>query len=140
MIIYVDSSSLVKAYTTELETQTIRQLLAPPNFIVSALVAYPEVRAALARASRSGRFPAGEYVMAKRTFEADWQSLQRLDVDDPLVRLAGDLAEQHGLRGFDAIHLASALTLQRELGEPVFFSAFDDRLVDAAVASGLSRP
>lgn len=140
MIIYADSSSLIKPYVAEAESEAVRQLFAPPNAVASALVAYTEVRAALARANRAGRFSAGEYAVAKRTFDAGWQSVLRQEVGDSLVRLAGDLAEQHGLRGFDAIHLASAVTLQRVLGEPVFFSAFDDRLVNASVATGLSQP
>jgi len=37
-----------------------------------------------------------------------------LDVTEELARSAGDLADRHGLRGYDALHLASALTLSED--------------------------
>lgn len=56
-----------------------------------------------------------------------------------IVRAAGDLAEEHALRGFDAIHLGSALTVRaaaseesEEVGEAVFFLGFDSDLTKAA--------
>lgn len=140
MIVYADTSSIVKIYVTESQTAEVRRLLGSVDGFASSIVAYPEVRAALASAIQQARHSSAEHMRAVRDFERDWALAKKIDLDEPLARAAGDLAEQHGLRGFDAIHLASALTLQRELGEPVFFSAFDDRLVDAAVASGLSRP
>jgi len=38
------------------------------------------------------------------------------------------------------VHLSSALTLRAKVAEPLTFSAFDNRLRDAAIASGLSLP
>jgi len=42
------------------------------------------------------------------------------------------------LRAGDAIQLASALLLQRELEEPVTFAAYDERLKETAAAEGLA--
>jgi len=53
-------------------------------------------------------------------------------VDVPLAREAGDLAEQLGLRGYDAVHLASALAL----GEPTTVVTWDEELRRAAATSG----
>jgi hypothetical protein len=50
------------------------------------------------------------------------------------VRLAGVLAEEHGLRGFDAIHLASALWLRSALSGNLQFAGFEEKL-DKAVRS-----
>jgi hypothetical protein len=55
------------------------------------------------------------------------------------MTLSGDLAEKHALRGFDSIHLASALTLQRELSSPVMFSCFDDNLQKASEHEGMDQ-
>jgi len=54
-----------------------------------------------------------------------------VDVNDPLVRRAGALAERHGLRGYDAVQLAAALDL-RAADAPVEFLSFDSRLNRAA--------
>jgi predicted nucleic acid-binding protein len=60
-----------------------------------------------------------------------------VDVSDGLVKLAGGLAEVHALRGADAIHLASALALRKQIEEDVKFFCFDDRLTVAARKEGL---
>jgi len=54
--------------------------------------------------------------------------------------MAGDLAEKHGLRGFDAIHLASAVTLREKLASPVTFSCYDIRLQNASQREKLDLP
>jgi len=56
-----------------------------------------------------------------------------------MVKLAGNLAEKHALRGFDSIHLASALTLHQEVSTPVVFSCFDNKLETAAMREGLDN-
>jgi len=56
-----------------------------------------------------------------------------------MIRLAGNLAEKHALRGFDSIHLASALTLHREISPPIVFSCFDDNLQKASDKEGLDQ-
>jgi hypothetical protein len=50
------------------------------------------------------------------------------------------LAEKHGLRGFDAIHLSSALTLRQELSAPVIFSCSDLKLQKASQLEELYQP
>ena len=137
MILYLDTSSLVKAYLLESGWEAVNALREQARIVATSLVAYAESRATLARSRRGGRLTPAQFRMASATFEADWNSFSARDVTVPLVRQAGDLAEKHVLRGFDAIHLASALTLQRELGEDVTFSAADGRLMSAASVEGL---
>jgi hypothetical protein len=48
------------------------------------------------------------------------------------IRAARILAESHALRGADAIHLASAVTLSKWIGESIVFLCFDGRLAIAA--------
>ena len=62
-----------------------------------------------------------------------WTSFDRLAVSEAIVRHAGDLAERRALRGFDAIHLASALAQAPE----VVMACWDEQLARAARAEGL---
>jgi predicted nucleic acid-binding protein len=55
-----------------------------------------------------------------------------IGVDRPLSLQAGALAEQFALRGYDAVHLACALSLEGE----VTVVSWDDDLRRAAGASG----
>lgn len=61
--------------------------------------------------------------------------LEFVDVDDELVRLAGDLAESHVLRAYDAVHLAAALSVA---GQDLAVVAGDRALLIAAEAIGLA--
>ncbi len=54
-----------------------------------------------------------------------------------IVAQAGELAEKHAVRGFDSIHLASAISLRDQVASSVAFSAWDARLLSAAKAEGL---
>jgi len=51
--------------------------------------------------------------------------------------MADNLAEKHGLGGYDSIHLASALELKKAVASPVLFSSSDARLGEAASLEGL---
>ena len=53
-----------------------------------------------------------------------------IGVDAALARAAGDLAERHALRGYDAVHLASAIAID----DPGLVMATWDRNLAAATA------
>jgi predicted nucleic acid-binding protein len=138
LITYADTSSIVKLYLEEEGSEEVRNQARTAVRFASSLLAYAEVRATLAAAVRQGRHTSEEHLIAVREFDTRWSNMTRVGIDDGLVLLAGDLVERHPLRGFDALHLASALTLERESSETVTFSAFDDRLLEAAAAEGLA--
>ena len=141
MILYLDSSNLSKLYLEEVGSPEIRQAVASTADRASSLVAYTEVRAAIARAVRMGRVDASRAIEARGEFEADWLDLVVLAIDDGIVRVAGDAAERHGLRGFDAIHLACAMSIRPIAEDDIWFSTADERLRDAAIAEGFGiRP
>ncbi len=64
--------------------------------------------------------------------------LRRVEVSDAVVNAAGLLAESRALRGYDALHLASAVSLQNRVPVSVSFMAFDRQLMTAAKLEGLS--
>lgn len=67
----------------------------------------------------------------------DWPTYDRLNVSDPVSYLAGELAERHALRGYDSVHLTSAVRISERFGD-LRFLAFDGRLNDAARAADLA--
>ena len=133
MIVYLDTSSLVKLYVEESESDHIEHLVGEASLVATSVVAYAEARSALARLCREGSLTAEEHAAAKADLELDWPHFLAIEVTPSIWRSAGDLAEKHALRGFDSLHLASFLCLvEAELGEPVEFSSFDERLNTAA--------
>lgn len=131
MIVYLDTSSLVKLYVEEDESSKVDVLVKSSKVTATSLVAYAEARAAFARRFREKAFTSDEYNRMKAFFNEDWNRYLILSVSQDIIRLAGDLAEKHALRGFDAIHLASALNLCQELSFSIVFSCFDDNLQKA---------
>jgi predicted nucleic acid-binding protein len=79
------------------------------DHIVAARLLYPEARAALAAAFRAKRVPTRLYSGRRAALDELWREFTVAETSPALAQLAGDLAEQHGLRGYDAVHLAAAL-------------------------------
>lgn len=129
MILYLDTSSLIKLYVEEPGTPEVERQFDEASLVCTSVVAYAEARSALARLCREGSLPPEEHTRIKANLDQSWTDYLTVDVTPEVWRAAGDLAEAHALRGCDSIHLSSLLHLIRtDLGEPVQFSSFDDRL------------
>jgi hypothetical protein len=131
VITYVDTSIIIKLLIDEVGTTEAGLIWDEPDVLVSARIGYVEARAALAAARRQGRISAKVVRNAVDGLEVLWSQLSIVEIDEALMRLAGDLAAAHSLRGYDAVHLAAA----NLVGADVFSSA-DRRLCEAASSSG----
>jgi uncharacterized protein len=140
VILYMDTSSLLKFYIEEEGSHLARRIVAAAQVLAMSRVGYAEARAGLARAFRTDRLDDASFRVALRGFEERWRMMSIVEASDSIVRWAGDLAQKHALRGFDAIHLSSALFYRAESQEAVTFSAWDDRLAAAAQMEGLDLP
>lgn len=98
----------------------------------SSILCYPEGRAALAAARRAQRLSAAGHSRAREEFESLQSELLLIGIDGPLARQAGGIAEELELRGYDAVHLASALAL----GTDTTLVTWDENLKRAAAQSG----
>ena len=70
---------------------------------------------------------------AVRAIDDFYAELCVIGIDDTLARSAGEIAELHGLRGYDAVHLASVISVEDAALVTV---TWDHDLADAAVACG----
>jgi hypothetical protein len=100
--------------------------------IASHLV-YPEARAALAAALRARRIDARGARRAVSDLEDATDSMVLVGVDASLAREAGKLAEEHALRGYDAVHLATALSAA---DDQLLLVTWDQDLAHAALRCG----
>jgi predicted nucleic acid-binding protein len=140
MVVYLDTSSLVKLYVEEEDSPRIADLVKSSTVTATSLIAYTEARAAFARRFRKNAFTPDEYRHLISVFDKDWENYLIVRVTKELVRLAGNLAEKHGLRAFDAIHLSSAITLRAEISAPLIFSCSDRKLQQASNVEDLDQP
>ncbi len=132
MIVYVDTSVLLKLLIAEPGSATAAEIWQSADVLVAARIEYAEARAALAAAVRGARLTAAQLKTAKRALKDLWDQVAVVEITEELVGLAGDLAEAEGLRGYDAVHLAAAVTV----GADVLATA-DLDLMDAAAGRGI---
>ena len=148
MILYLDTSALVKLYVEEEGSEDVDEAVRNASRVATSSVAYPEARATFARLERDEDLTPEQHRAAVADLDEDWERLGVLDLTRNLSRFWGRLAQKHGLRGFDAVHLGSAVAvrvaseLRREADrrragsegtvEEVFFHAYDQRLKKAA--------
>lgn len=137
MIVYADASALVKRYVTESGSKEVIALTVTAAAVATALVSRAEVSAALARAVRMGVLDDEGGRRAQRRFSRDWPDLARVAVTEALVARAETLAWEYGLRGYDAVQLAAALTWRESVAEDVILATFDRQLWEAAPEVGL---
>lgn len=134
MIAYFDTSAIVPLLIDEVGSSEAGQVWDQASRLVSVRLARVEARAALAQAARSSRISTSHLRSSTRELEGLFVQLELVDVDDALVRRAGDLAESQALRAYDAVHLAAALQV---VAEDLVLVAGDRALLAAAGSVGL---
>ena len=65
-------------------------------------------RAALARGRRMDRITDRNQRAALQSLDDLWRDFRVTEVDEVVIRRAAELADRHALRGYDAVHCASA--------------------------------
>ena len=140
MILYLDTSALVKLYVRERGSAQVRARVGKADAIATSVVAYAEARAAFARLRRERPASGKRHRERVGQLDRDWDRYVLVELTAAVVRSAGDRAEPHSLRGFDAIHLASALWLKSAHTDDLAFAAFDRTLTAGAKAAGLAIP
>ena len=131
MIVYLDTSALVKLYIWEEGTEAARRLLKEADLVATSKVAYVETKAALSRLRRERNLTEEDYQLAKNSFQRDWNNYLVVELTDMVIKMGGELTEKYALRGFDALHLASALLLTKQIKQKVTAGCWDARLWDA---------
>lgn len=141
MIVFADSSAVVKLYADEQDHQLVRKL---DGLVVSAL-ARVEVPAAIWRKHRMGELSAADAAVLVTAFDADYHGsadgrprfavvAANANILDAAARLAG----VHGLRAYDAVQLASAKAVAQAVPDCNTVAAFDNTLRAAAAAESFT--
>jgi len=133
--VYFDSSALVKLLVEEPGSDLASALWDGCDAALSSRLAYPEVRAALAAAHRNGDLRRSDLVEAEQSWTMFWAAVRPVELTERIEQRAGDLAATHGLRGADAVHLASALAIG---ADDLVLAVWDRRLHAGARAVGLA--
>lgn len=150
MILYLDSSALIKHYIQESGSRSLTAKIQAESRrqtgVFMSVAGYAEVLAVFARHLRENLLSRAEFDAVENQFSDDWMfHLGRIELSAGVLGFIPELVRKHPLRGFDAIHLASALWIRDALrlgkslaaGRPVTFATSDKQLGRAAAAEGL---
>jgi uncharacterized protein len=142
---YVDTSALIKRYVDELGSDWMRARLTSPPVpsIICVYLVVVEVTSALTRRVREGGLSRADYAQVQRAFRTDCiEDYDLVIATNRVIGRANYLLEQHPLRAFDAVHLATALLVNSQLRlhdlDPLVFLSADERLNAAAAEEGLA--
>jgi hypothetical protein len=124
-VAYVDSSALLKLAVLEPETAALEARLLEYEGLVTSRLAVLECGRAGRRASHRRVLQAVREVL---------DAIYLLDITQPILDRAA-AADPPTLRSLDAIHLATALSMDEATLELI---TYDDRLAGAARARGLT--
>lgn len=138
MILYLDSSALVKRYVVEPGSEEVRRQIEEAEAVGTSAVSRVEVAAALAKAVRFGSLTREEAQAAHQAFRQEWADLIRLPVAEAVLDRAAALPWDSGLRAYDAVQLAAATSWKDALDTQVCFATFDRQLWLAARDIGLA--
>jgi uncharacterized protein len=145
-VLYLDTSALVKRYVQESGSDNLRQLLqreqAAGKLAFTSVLTFAEVHAALVQRRKDKSLTKRKFEMCQGSFDADWSvALSPIALDAEILLIVRDVVGL-GLKGADAVHLASAIWLantapDNERGN-IIFATSDKRLSRAATARKLS--
>jgi predicted nucleic acid-binding protein len=142
---YFDSSAIIKRYLVEVGSTWVTSVadLAAGNEIYVARITFVEVISAVTRKSRGSGLSAAGATKAIADFRHDFANEYSLIEQTPeLIEWAGDLAEVHALRAYDAVQLASVLEINANMkaarSSAVMLASADGALNTAAIAEGLA--
>lgn len=124
-MVYLDSSALVKLVVSEPESMALRLYLVDHRERVSSALAHVEVcRAVRRKGASEAALRRAEHVLARIGLVA---------LDEPLLRAAAALSPT-GLRSLDAVHLATALSLDGLDAVVTYDRRFDAAASEAGLA------
>lgn len=137
MILFCDTSALIKLYLSEPESDALLAEAAAASAVAVCRIAWAEAFAAMARRAREVPADAAVLDEARRRLQTHWPRYLVIEVTQQVVELAGDYADTFALRGYDSVQLAAARTAQEATSEELRFACFDARLRKAAKVLGM---
>jgi predicted nucleic acid-binding protein len=108
LIGYLDTSAFVPLLISEPSSQSCRRFWDAADDVVSNRLLYVETAAALAQAHRMSRLDDSDHSRCMRLLDQLWPQIEVTEVDEPLMFRAAELSDTLALRGYDAVHCASA--------------------------------
>jgi predicted nucleic acid-binding protein len=132
MILFCDTSALIKLLIDEPESDQMQQASTDAEAIAVCRITWAEAMAAMARRQREDPTSGDDIDLARGRLIQNWNDMSIVEVSQSLVQTAGRFADGFALRGYDSVQLAAAHELQRSTDQTLTFASYDRRLKQAA--------
>lgn len=132
MILYCDTSALIKLLIKEPGSQQLQALSSTATWVATCRITWAEAMAAMARRLREDPRSVDAIDEARGRLIQIWGALAIVEVSQEVVEAAGRFADGFALRGYDGVQLAAAAVLKAHTDQPLTFACFDRRLNQAA--------
>ena len=137
MIVFCDTSALMKLYAQEQYSDWTRQQVLTHARCIVSQITWVEMCAALALKGRTDQLSSVEVGAAMDRLTSEWGGFSQLTLDNSLIHSAGQLAMSLGLRAYNSVQLACAQRTRSQVGSNMRFLCFDKQLTAAASALGI---
>ena len=138
MIIYFDTSALIKRYLQEVDSDKVLGLFNEADHLFGSVVlTQVEMAATFQMAVRMETASSKLAAEVWQDFLEHWQSFTRLRIFAGTIERASENVWKYHLRGYDPLHLAAALLWQETLGVQITLATFDHELWQAAQKAGM---
>jgi len=135
LIGYFDTSAFVPLLIAEPGSDFCRRFWNDSDSVITTRLLYVETAAALAQGERTGRLTESGHRAALGLLDQMWSEFEIIEVDDVVVSRAASIAHVFALRGYDAVHCASA----QQFDDPdLVFASGDQKLLKACVELGMA--
>ena len=137
MILYLDTSALVKIYVDEAFRPNVLEAMTSASIVATHVLSFVEAHAAFARLQREGKLSAEQLDALKLNFTQDWKNYLQVEAAPFILHQAANFVEVFALRAYDSVHLSAAHYLFKQGKQAVIFACFDRKLNQAAGVLGL---
>jgi len=137
VILFCDTSALLKLYIEEPGSDAVKARLHEAQAVAVCRIAWAQAHAALSRRARETPEDAGTLEQAKAALAAGWPRYVVMEINQAVVERGGDYADTFALRAYDSVQLAAAFETGLIAQTPVRFACFDIRLNKAAKLQGM---
>jgi predicted nucleic acid-binding protein len=121
----------VKVYVTEAQSEEVIEAVEAATEVVVSTLALAEVTHAITRREQNGEITPSNAQEAYKNLLEEWASLTRISLNDTVAREAAMPGRTRGLKGADAVQLATATLVSRERRNVKFLS-YDEQLTKVA--------
>ena len=130
---YFDTSAFVKLFINEQGSDNVRAYWDESKIVCSSQIVLLETVSALSRARQMKRITGEEFTKSMVNLRDLENEIYSLAVDTQVINMACDFTTDEGLRAYDALHLASAVSTSVDV-----FVCADLKLCAAAISKGLA--